>query len=256
MKGFNDFASRYPKLAEEWSENNKIAPDEVTSGKAGFFLWHCSSCGREYKAWICSRIRGSGCPYCSGRVTFPALNGLPVTDSETASKDIQKICRCKSSCIHERKVAIYDRTLQNIADPEFEQEFICFLPKLLVLLYAGRNRIRVLFDSEELTGLNTEIYIPEFQVVIERGNPSEMNREQKIKAYICAQRSIRYILSEPFKSAAESAVFIREIFKQNHVYIRTEAKDDIALCREKYQMLARKQTKAALNNKNEREEQL
>ena len=79
LKGFNDFASQYPQLAKEWSEKNKVGADAVTSSKAGLFWWHCLSCGGEYSAWISSRIDGSRCPYCTGRVVEENLNSLSKT---------------------------------------------------------------------------------------------------------------------------------------------------------------------------------
>ena len=51
---------------------------------------------------------------------------------------------------------------------------------------------------------------------------------------------VRYILYEPFKSAEDAAAFIRTILKEHHVHIKTAAADDIALCREKYNLLKRK----------------
>ena len=63
---------------------------------------------------------------------------------------------------------------------------------------------------------------------------------QKVKRYICELQDVRYILYEPFKSAEDAAAFIRTILKEHHVHIKTAAADDIALCREKYNLLKRR----------------
>lgn len=60
------------------------------------------------------------------------------------------------------------------------------------------------------------------------------------KRYICELQDVRYILYEPFKSAEDAAAFIRTILKEHHVHIKTAAADDIALCREKYNLLKRR----------------
>lgn len=60
------------------------------------------------------------------------------------------------------------------------------------------------------------------------------------KTYICELQDVRYILYEPFKSAEDAAAFIRTILKEHHVHIKTAAADDIALCREKYNLMKRR----------------
>ena len=40
LKGFNDMASNYPKLAEQWSPKNPIGPDEVMKGCNKIYKWN------------------------------------------------------------------------------------------------------------------------------------------------------------------------------------------------------------------------
>ena len=40
LKGFNDMASNYPKLAEQWSPQNPIGPDEVMKGCNKIYKWN------------------------------------------------------------------------------------------------------------------------------------------------------------------------------------------------------------------------
>ena len=84
-----------------------------------------------------------------------------------------------------------------------------------------------------------EMYIPELNLAIEERSTDERNHEQKVKRYICELQDVHDILYEPFKSA-EDAAFIRTILKEHHVHIKTAAADDIALCREKYNLLKRR----------------
>lgn len=225
LKGFNDFASQYPQLAKEWSEKNKVGADAVTSSKAGLFWWHCPSCGGEYSAWISSRIDGSRCPYCTGRVVEENLNSLSKTHPAIAAE---------WNCEKNRTV-----TADQVSALS-KQEFVYVLPQLLVMLYTGQNHWKVEFDTDDLTGIRMEMYIPELNLAIEERSTDERNHEQKVKRYICELQDVRYILYEPFKSAEDAAAFIRTILKEHHVHIKTAAADDIALCREKYNLLKRR----------------
>ena len=256
LKGFNDFASQYPQLAKEWSEKNKVGADAVTSSKAGLFWWHCPSCGGEYSAWISSRMDGSRCPYCAGRVVEENLNSLSKTHPAIAAEwncekngtitpdQVSALSKqeywWKSSCGHEWKAKIYNRTVRKVPCPKCEQEFVYVLPQLLVMLYTGQNHLKVEFDTDDLTGIRMEMYIPELNLAIEERSTDERNHEQKVKRYICELQDVRYILYEPFKSAEDAAAFIRTILKEHHVHIKTAAADDIALCREKYNLLKRR----------------
>ena len=88
-----------------------------------------------------------------------------------------------------------------------------------------------------------EIYIPEFNLAIEEKSIDGRNHEQKVKRYICELQDVRYILYEPFKSADDTVAFVRTILKEHHVHIKTAVADDIALCREKYNLLKRRKFK-------------
>lgn len=69
IKGFNDFQTIFPKIAEEWhtTKNGKLTPSDVTAGSGKRVWWQCPI-GHEYQAVV--RERGSGrtnCPICNIR---------------------------------------------------------------------------------------------------------------------------------------------------------------------------------------------
>ena len=85
--GFNDLQTRYPTLASEWSDRNlPLEPTMVTEAKAGLYWWKCLDCGEEYESWIQSRIKGSRCPYCSGRAVKSGVNDIATTDPLIAAE--------------------------------------------------------------------------------------------------------------------------------------------------------------------------
>ena len=80
LKGYNDFASKHPKLLEEWNyeKNNMlgIKPDEIIMGQNKEIWWKCEK-GHEWPSSIAARIRNNKlynrCPICSSylRTSIP-----------------------------------------------------------------------------------------------------------------------------------------------------------------------------------------
>lgn len=70
LPGFNDLATRYPKLAAQWdpARNGDLMPEMFTVGSHKRIWWKCSA-GHVWKAVIYSRTGRSkcGCPICAGR---------------------------------------------------------------------------------------------------------------------------------------------------------------------------------------------
>ena len=78
LPGFNDLATAYPKIAEEWNykRNGALSPENFTYGSERKVWWVCSKCGYEWETTINNRTNGyfkTGCPKCSGEhsTSFP-----------------------------------------------------------------------------------------------------------------------------------------------------------------------------------------
>ncbi|MCM3252447.1 zinc-ribbon domain-containing protein [Priestia aryabhattai] len=71
----NCLATIEPKLSKEWhsERNGDLTPYDVTKGKRETVWWICSK-EHEWKTTIRNRIRGNGCPYCSGRYATKEYN--------------------------------------------------------------------------------------------------------------------------------------------------------------------------------------
>ena len=86
LPGFNDLASRFPKLAEEWSERNyPLYPNMVTAFKNKKVWWKCSL-GHEWYTLISTRAGGSQCPYWSGIKLLKGFNDLATTHPTIAEE--------------------------------------------------------------------------------------------------------------------------------------------------------------------------
>ena len=77
LVGYNDLASRYPKLARQWDtqKNLPLGPADVSAGSQRSVWWRCEK-GHSWRAAIRSRTLGCGCPVCAGKQILPGENDL------------------------------------------------------------------------------------------------------------------------------------------------------------------------------------
>lgn len=66
----------HPHLVTEWDyQKNKESPDSYSKGSSYSAAWNCSQ-GHPYYARVSARVRGTGCPYCSGRKALVGVNDV------------------------------------------------------------------------------------------------------------------------------------------------------------------------------------
>lgn len=78
VAGENDLGSHFPRVAVQWHTQNNggLTPQQVTAYSNRKVWWQCEK-GHDYQATIASRtMRGSSCPYCSGKKVLPGFNDL------------------------------------------------------------------------------------------------------------------------------------------------------------------------------------
>lgn len=68
LKRHRSFIVEYPELAKQWhpTKNAPFSAEKITSGSSINVWWLCLN-GHEWKSPISNRVKGSGCPYCSGQ---------------------------------------------------------------------------------------------------------------------------------------------------------------------------------------------
>lgn len=66
-------SQHFPSIASEWCDerNHPLTPDGVSPFSNYKVWWQCRASGHVYPSVIAARSRGSGCPYCSGRMVVP-----------------------------------------------------------------------------------------------------------------------------------------------------------------------------------------
>jgi superfamily II DNA or RNA helicase len=86
----NNLTMTHPHLAKEYSERNELSANQVIAGTKMKLWWKCGTCGYEWQAKGSSRtgsgkVKGSGCPACSGRVPTDK-NNMAVTHPHLAKE--------------------------------------------------------------------------------------------------------------------------------------------------------------------------
>jgi len=60
----NCLSTTYPEISKEWSNKNKLKPNEVVANSGKKYWWKCQKCKYEWKASLDNRAKGRGCPVC------------------------------------------------------------------------------------------------------------------------------------------------------------------------------------------------
>ena len=130
QRKITDLATTHPELSKEWhpTKNEPLKPSDVSAGMHKQIWWKCEK-GHEWQAPIYSRVKGNGCPYCSGRRAWRGFNDLATTHPDLAKEwhptkngeltpfDItagsQKVIWWKCEKGHEWKAVVYSRLAGN-----------------------------------------------------------------------------------------------------------------------------------------------
>lgn len=250
LKGFNDLQTTHPELALEWSERNgSITPDTVNEKSIKNVWWKCRTCGNEWKSVIKSRVNGSSCPVCAERALLKGYNDLQTTDPDIASewdydkntftpteatRNTYKRAWWKCEYGHSWNAKISERTIDKINCKECEHEFQSVLLQLLVLYYCKIAGLNAAIMSDKAIGIKVETTIPELRLIIEQYDklPGNINR-RAVKEFICKKNGIAYT-EVATNSTIELAEKVKEIFRNNHIFIPTKTEQDIQICRSNF----------------------
>jgi hypothetical protein len=72
IPGETDLATLAPHLAAEWDYERNITDINNITLKSNIKVWWLCKCGHRWKATVCNRAIGSGCPRCAGKVIYSA----------------------------------------------------------------------------------------------------------------------------------------------------------------------------------------
>lgn len=251
LTGFNDLATRYPRLADEWAEKNEpLMPDMINEKSRTNIWWRCNKCGFEWKAVVYSRVKGSSCPVCADRQIMSGYNDLATTNPQllsewdyekntTVSPELVSPNSLKSvwwrcPCGHSWKEKIQKRVFEGEGCKVCEREFQSVLPQLVIKYYAEKKGLTTRFYAAEVIGLPLDVYLPEENLAITvRMETEAMDR---VKEHLCRQRGIRYI-KMPYRDCRVASDYMHDImrmFQEAHIYFSTDVDRDLAYIRNRF----------------------
>ena len=251
LKGFNDFATTHPQLAQEWSDRNlPLTPDMINEKSRRNVWWKCRECGYEWQSVVYARVKGTVCPVCADRAVMAGYNDLATTDAHLLSewdyeknKDISpnKISRhsmqsvwWKCSLGHSWKAKISEKAIEGKGCKVCEKDYLTVFPKLAVMYYAAKKRIKVQTDTDKIIGIPLEIYLPEEKAAIETVSRTE--NVETLKAYLCRKREIK-LIKIPYtlgNSEIDFAMKIKKAFRSLHIFITSNEDEDTAFIRQRF----------------------
>ena len=221
LKGENDLATLYPRLAAEWDESNKpLMPDMVSRKANREITWKCLRCGQTWRSRIADRTAGHGCPVCAGAKLIPGLNDFATEYPELASewsernqmKPSEKWSKSRDKVWWHCKVcgaeykAVIDSRVKGQGCPECtrvdRQERISFysrrealeFKKKAVAFYASQAGHKYMMESDEIIGVPLDIYFPELKAAVLYSQSLSREclvRRENAKNWLCLNAGIK-----------------------------------------------------------------
>lgn len=251
LKGFNDFATTHPQLAQEWSDRNlPLTPDMINEKSRRNVWWKCRECGYEWQSVVYARVKGTICPVCADRAVMAGYNDLATTDAQLLSEwdyeknkgiSPNKVSRNSMRSVwwkcplgHSWKAKISERAIEEKGCKVCEKDYLTVFPKLAVMYYAAKKRIKVQTDTDKIIGIPIEMYLPEEKAVIE--TISQTEKIETLKSYLCRKREIK-LIKIPYAlkdSETDFAVKVKKAFRSLHIFITSNEDEDIAFIRQRF----------------------
>ena len=198
--------TEHPELAKEWHQRNEKPPTFYMPKSNDKVWWLCKQ-RHEWEASIDSRTRGTGCPYCSGRLAT-AENNLTVShpnlllewDYERNDEQPEQYLSQSNKtvwwkCIkgHSWQSKISNRSALSNGCPSCTNQ-------------TSKNELRIytelaaLFDSvqhrQKLHGVEVDIFLPDYAVAIEYDGKywhREKTEQDNAKTKYLSDQSIRLL---------------------------------------------------------------
>ena len=191
-------------LLDEWDSNkNTLSPIDVTLGSSIKVWWKCDK-NHPFEAMISNRVKGTKCPYCSGKKVLKGFNDLCTTHPELikewdfdknilrpdeVSKGSNKVVWWKCKKGHSFQQRISHRALNGSGC------VICnnngtSLPEIAIFI-CFRKLFKNTKYRKKINNIEYDVYVPELNLLIEYdGMPWHENSEERDrKKYLFAKNN-------------------------------------------------------------------
>lgn len=253
LKGFNDFETRFPGLAKEWSDKNgELKPNAINEKCRLNVWWRCLTCGNEWKSVVGSRVKGTICPVCADRSVLRGYNDLATTNKElipewdfelntsiqpsNISKHSKRRAWWRCRFGHSWNDTIYNRAIVGNGCKVCEEEFKLTLPQLLIMLYCREAGFTLRLDDEKTLGILMDAYIPELNLafsVVGKGTKTEI-KTAEVLSHLCSKRHISHEIVSSQSESEQVCVAIKRGFRNAHYYIHSDNCRDVERARKAF----------------------
>ena len=200
--GKNDLQTTHPSIAAEWNyeKNGSIKPTDIVAGSNKQVWWICSK-GHEWRAAVCDRKSGKGCPICARekrplerQKTYLTKNGslsdnypeIALQWHPTKNGDISpsEITAGSSKLVwwicekgHEWEAVVYSRVAGR-GCPYCNNEHSTSFPEQVLYYYL--SQVTKAINRYSLCGKEIDIFLPDLNIGIEyNGRYYHQVREEK-----------------------------------------------------------------------------
>ena len=210
LKAEKNIKKIYPYLLIEWDfEKNIKKPEEITKGSHEKIWWKCKN-GHSWSAPVANRVKGHGCPYCSGRFAIKGENDLVSTnstllnewnfeknnalnifpDNVTKGSNKKVWWKCKNG--HEWMASIANRSKKR-GCPTCSAHRKTSLPEKTIFFYL--SKVFEVEGNKKIGSWEFDLFIPEFNLAIEYDGQAwhkNIDRDKR-KDEFCLQKGINLI---------------------------------------------------------------
>lgn len=215
LTNFNDFATLYPNLLQEWDydKNLGIDPEHLLPSSNKKVWWKCKQCGGSWQSMLRQRtVVKQGCPFCAHIKPIDNINDFQTlypdlmkdwdftknikNPNEYTAHSGKKVWWKCHHCGHEWQSTIHNRTTNKRNCPSctmrttsFGEQALFYYVKKIFPDAVNRYRIHNIELDVFIPSINTGI---EFDGLYWHNTKDSILREEK-KYYICKQHNIKLI---------------------------------------------------------------
>ena len=178
----NSLGALKPELSSQWhpSKNGELTPNNVTTGSGRKVWWRCEK-GHEWQAYISNRVKGNGCPYCTGKRAcidnclqtihpelssqwHPSKNGELTPSNVTFGSQKRAWWICERG--HEWEASVKDRT-SGRGCPDCNRESQTSFPEQAIYFYLKKIFNDTLNRYKHNNKWEIDIFVPSLKFGIE-----------------------------------------------------------------------------------------
>lgn len=151
------------------------------------------------------------------------------TDPSKVSRNLLYYAWWKCNRGHSWRDKIVDHVIGKSVCYYCESEFQRMVPQMLISLYAKRYGLSVAFNDESAIGFQLDVFIPDISLAFSflSTNSKKEHDIQFVVEQLCKDNNIQICRIPSKVSFTSLNEIVKKAFAQNHIYINSNADDDL-----------------------------